>query len=349
MLKPGTVLRSRYKVVESIGKGGMGAVYEAEDLRLEGRRCAIKEVRLDLELTAESRRQAQEQFYREASVLARLDHPNLPKVSDYFSEEDTDYLVMDYVPGRDLKDIMDEARRAGRFLEEADVLNWASQLCDALSHLHHQDPPIVHRDIKPANIKLTPDGRIKLVDFGLVKVLAPEDDYRTITVLQGRGTAAYTPLEQYGGDAGHTDVRSDIYSFAATLYHLLTNQPPMDAKQRFLNPAAMQSPRSLNPKLSLATEQALVAALEMHPDQRPASIDEFRARLPDVPSVISMASNSHRPAPVIENNWAKAFQQNRSLIVVLVSLLVLAVLATLFAAPTAPLILPAITPTVFLR
>jgi eukaryotic-like serine/threonine-protein kinase len=349
MLKPGTVLRSRYKVVESIGKGGMGAVYEAEDLRLEGRRCAIKEVRLDLELTPESRRQAQEQFYREASVLARLDHPNLPKVSDYFSEEDTDYLVMDYVPGRDLKDIMDEARRAGRFLEEADVLNWASQLCDALSHLHHQDPPIVHRDIKPANIKLTPDGRIKLVDFGLVKVLAPEDDYRTITVLQGRGTAAYTPLEQYGGDAGHTDVRSDIYSFGATLYHLLTNQPPMDAKQRFLNPAAMQPPCTLNPKLSPATEQALVAALAMHPDQRPASIDEFRAMLPAVPNVSSVLSNNHRPAPVIENNWAKAFQQNRFLIAALVSLLVLAVLVTLFTAPAVPPILPAITPTVFLR
>ena len=111
----------------------------------------------------------------------------------------------------------------------------------------------------------------------------------------------------------------------------------------------MQSPRTLNPRLSPATDQALVAALAMHPDQRPASIDEFRAMLPDVPSVVSAPGNNHRPAPVIENNWAKALQQNRVLIAVLVSLLVLAVLVTLFAAPTAPPMLPTITPAVFLR
>ena len=237
MLQPGTVLRERYKIIESVKSGGMGAVYEAEDLRLEGRRCAIKEILLDPGMDETARAQAQEQFHREASILARLDHPNLPKVSDYFSDSDHDFLVMDFVPGRDLKDIMDEARRADRFLEERDVLNWVTQLMDALDYLHTQEPPVVHRDIKPGNIKLTPDGRIKLVDFGLVKVLAPGDD-RTITVLQGRGTAAYTPLEQYGGDVGHTDVRSDIYSLGATLYHLLTTSVA-DGRQ-----AALSAPRS---------------------------------------------------------------------------------------------------------
>src|SRR5512135_152569 len=127
MLNNGTVLRSRYRVVSSIGQGGMGAVYEAEDVRLAGRRCALKEVKLDPNMTLEARRQAQEQFYREASVLARLDHPTLPKVSDYFSEDDIDFLVMDFVPGRDLKDIMNEARRAGKFLDESEVLNWTAQ------------------------------------------------------------------------------------------------------------------------------------------------------------------------------------------------------------------------------
>ena len=227
----------------------MGAVYRAEDLRLEGRQCAVKEIQLEAE--AGFAAQSREQFHREASVLARLDHPNLPKVSDYFSEGGRDYLVMDFVAGRNLKEIMDEARRQGQFLEEKQVLAWAEQLCDALAYLHGQEPPILHRDIKPANIRLTPStgsgqrpgGTLKLVDFGLVKLLVP-NDARTITVLQGRGTIQYTPLEQYGGDTGHTDIRSDIYSLGATLYHLLTNHPPADVKQRFLEPDSLPSPRS---------------------------------------------------------------------------------------------------------
>jgi serine/threonine-protein kinase len=334
MLTPGAVLRGRYKIVASIGQGGMGAVYEAEDVRLAGRRCALKEVKLDPNMTDEARRQAQEQFYREASVLARLDHPTLPKVSDYFSEDDIDFLVMDFVPGRDLKDIMNEARRAGQFLDEAEVLNWAAQLCDALAYLHRQEPAIVHRDIKPANIKLTPDGRIKLVDFGLVKIMADDDENRTLTVVQGRGTAAYTPLEQYGGDTtGHSEVRSDLYSLGATLYHLLTNQPPLDAKQRFLNPSKLQTPRSLNPAISINTERALLAAIAMHPDQRPATVDDFRTLL----------FNSATPLPVINRpiglrrdpdvRWPQAMQHNRGLIAAVVSLLLLAFVVTWVAAP----------------
>jgi serine/threonine protein kinase len=195
-LAPDTVLRSRYKIIELVGQGGMGAVYRAEDLRLEGRQCAIKEIRFEPGASPSTLKQAQEQFHREASVLARLDHPNLPKVSDYFSAGERDYLVMDFVSGPDLKEIVDDARRQDRFLDESLVLVWAEQLCDALEYLHSQDPPVLHRDIKPSNIKLTPSGTVKLVDFGLVKLLTP-DDTRTITVLQGRGTVQYTPLEQY--------------------------------------------------------------------------------------------------------------------------------------------------------
>ena len=278
MLGPGTLLRDRYIVVGAIGQGGQAAVYEAEDTRLVGRRCAIKEVRLDPEADAELHRQAREQFQREASVLGRLDHPTLPKVSDYFSEGDYDYLVMDFVPGSNLKELMDEARRASRLLPEPQVLAWALQICDALTYLHTQDPPILHRDIKPANIKLTPDGRIKLVDFGLVKLMM-HDESRTITVIQGRGTAAYTPLEQYGGDTGHTDVRSDIYSLGATLYHLLTNQPPPDAKQRFLRPDTLVAPSSLNPDISPRVEKAILAAIATHPVDRPPSVAVFRDSL----------------------------------------------------------------------
>ncbi len=336
MIQPlalGTVLRSRYKIVELVGQGGMGSVYRAEDLRLEGRQCAVKEVQLETE--AGFAAQSREQFQREASVLARLDHPNLPKVSDYFSEGGRDYLVMDFVAGRNLKEIMDEARRQGRFLEEKQVRAWADQLCDALEYLHSQDPPILHRDVKPANIRLTPStgsghrpgGTLKLVDFGLVKLLAP-DDSRTITILQGRGTIQYTPLEQYGGDTGHTDVRSDIYSLGATLYHLLTNHPPADVKQRFLKPDSLPSPRSLNPRLSPRIERAILRALEMHPDERPASVAEFRAELHSfaIPEPLADLLPT-------EGEWIEATQDNKTLMAIALALIVLALLITLLAPP----------------
>jgi eukaryotic-like serine/threonine-protein kinase len=275
--KAGEVLRGRYKIRRIIGQGGMGSIYLADDLRLEGRLCALKEVEHDRSLPVDLLREAREQFLREATVLARLDHPNLPKVSDFFSVGNRDYLVMDYVPGKDLRTLMLEARQAGTFLPENDVLSWGSQLADALSYLHSQDPPILHRDIKPSNLKLTPSGMVKLVDFGLVKMLAPGEV--TITILQGQGTALYTPLEQYGGDSGHTDIRSDIYAFGATLYHLLTNQPPADARDRFLDPNHLIPPRQINPGMSPRLEKAILWAMSLHPDDRPQSIEQFRESL----------------------------------------------------------------------
>ena len=266
-LKSGYILKDRYVIKKPIGRGGMGALYLADDNRLEGRRCAIKEVQQDSELPSDVLEQARAQFYREASVLAQLDHPTLPKVSDYFSDEDRDYLVMDYVPGDDLKTLMDRARRKGEFLQIDDLLSWGKQLADALVYLHNQDPPVIHRDIKPSNLKLNQQGLIKLVDFGLVKQLVPDE--LTITVIQGRGTALYTPLEQYGGDSGHTDKRSDIYSFGATFYHLLTNTPPPEAKQRFLLPESLLPPREINPSIPRSLEQVILSAMALHPDGRP--------------------------------------------------------------------------------
>jgi eukaryotic-like serine/threonine-protein kinase len=276
-LQNGDVLRERYKITAYVGQGGMGSIYQADDLRLTGRQCAIKEVQGDPNLAPEAQQQAREQFYREASVLARLDHPSLPKVSDYFSVEGREYLVMDFVPGRDLREILAEARQTGDFIPERNVIAWATQLADALEYMHRQDHPIVHRDIKPSNIKITPSGLVKLVDFGLVKLLAADE--RTVTVIQGVGTAYYTPLEQYGGDTGHTDARTDIYSFGATLYHLLTNEPPAEAKQRFLNSGSLKPIRSVNPAVSLNTEQAILWAMALHPNDRPPDIPSFRAAL----------------------------------------------------------------------
>jgi eukaryotic-like serine/threonine-protein kinase len=276
-LKADEVLRGRYKITRIIGQGGMGSIYLADDLRLEGRQCALKEVEHDRSLSTELLKQARDQFLREATVLARLDHPNLPKVSDFFSVGGRDYLVMDFVPGKDLRALMNEARQKGEFLSERDVLNWASQLADALTYLHSQNPPIVHRDIKPSNLKLTPSGLLKLVDFGLVKILA--SDEVTITILQGRGTALYTPLEQYGGDSGHTDVRSDVYAFGATLYHLLTNHSPVEARELFLSPTALTPIRQLNPNISQRTERAIQWAMNLHPDERPQDVETFRRSL----------------------------------------------------------------------
>ncbi len=300
-LKNGEVLRGRYQVRERIGQGGMGSIYLAEDLRLSGRLCALKEVLYDRNLPDKILQQAREQFFREATVLARLDHPNLPKVSDFFSSGQRDYLVMDYVPGNDLRTLMLDARRHKSFLLEKDVLDWASQLADALSFMHEQDPSIVHRDIKPSNLKLTPNGLLKLVDFGLVKIMAPEEV--TITVIQGQGTALYTPLEQYGGDGLHTDVRADIYAFGATLYHLLTNEAPADARKRFLQPESLLPPRQINPAVSQRTERAILWAMALHPDQRPDSIDTLRQSLfgtREPPAIPVAVSRRQRPLSIWE-------------------------------------------------
>ncbi len=273
-LKSGEILRNRYCIKRIIGQGGMGSIYLAEDTRLSGRLCALKEVEHDKTLSKQLNKEAQEQFKQEATVLARLDHPNLPKVSDFFSIGDRDYLVMDYVPGDDLRTLMLKAKHQGKFLKEHEVRKWANQLSDALIYLHNQNPPILHRDIKPSNLKLTPSGLLKLVDFGLVKVLAPGE--MTITIIQGQGTALYTPLEQYGGDGSHTDVRSDIYSFGATLYHLLTNTAPADARERFINPACLVPPRQINPAVSAQIERAILWAMNLHPDERPSSMSQLR-------------------------------------------------------------------------
>jgi eukaryotic-like serine/threonine-protein kinase len=273
-LKNGDILRGRYRIRERIGQGGMGNIYLADDLRLEGRNCALKEVEYDRNVPSKLLDEARQQFLHEATVLARLDHPNLPKVSDFFSVGSRDYLVMDYIPGKDLRTLMLDAKQNNIFLSEDDVLNWANQLAEALTYLHGQIPPLVHRDVKPSNLKITPNGLLKLVDFGLVKALVPDE--MTITVIQGRGTALYTPLEQYGGDGLHTDIRSDIYAFGCTLYHLLTNTPPLDARQRFLHPESLPQPRKLNPAISPRTERGILWAMELHPDDRPAKAEDLR-------------------------------------------------------------------------
>ena len=331
LLEKGVILRQRYEIVHLVGQGGMGAVYQANDLRLDGRVCAVKEVLPGLlnGLTDphQPSHQTVDQFYQEASILARLDHPNLPKVSDYFSVCEREYLVMDFVTGRDLQDMLLESKQHNRPLSEAQVLLWASQLLDALDYLHNQEPPVLHRDIKPSNIKVTPQGRVKLVDFGLVKILQP-DDTRTVTVVQARGTAAYTPLEQYGGDTGHTDVRTDIYSVGATLYHLLAGHPPKDAKERFLQPGSLTPLRKINPNLSARTERVIFQALAMHPDERPRDVRELRRLLFGTTTSLGEA-----PALAPRLSWSEILRKHRFLIGATVVLILTATLLSLLEPP----------------
>lgn len=306
LLEPQTILQKRYKIIAPIGQGGMGAVYRAEDLVLSGRICAIKEIQLDESGDERLQAQLREQFRREAEVLARMDHPNLPKVSDYFSQGSREYLVMDFVPGHDLRDMIEQAHKDGTTVELSKALDWIDQLCDALIYLHEQTPPILHRDIKPSNIKVTPSGLIKLVDFGLVK-LQTSDEARTITIVQGRGTAAYTPLEQYGGDdEAHTDVRSDLYGLGATVYHLLTGQVPPTARERFLTPDSLILPRTLNPHISPGMEAAILQAMALHPKDRMASVREFQKMFRETyvpPAIAPLMLSRKELLEVVRSNW----------------------------------------------
>lgn len=276
----GQLLQGSYRIVRPLGHGGMGVVYLAEHTRLAGRHFAIKENIPEPNADPQTLSVLREQFYVEAKTLAALDHPNLPKVSDYFAVDDKEYLVMDFVEGENLQQVFDRHMQQFRTpLPEKSVLAWADQVLDALSYLHGQHPaPIIHRDIKPGNIILTPNGVVKLVDFGLVKLLETSGQ-DTALALRGIGTPAYTALEQYPGTEGHTDARTDIYALGATLYHLLTGSPPANVRDRLLNPKALEKPRRLNPNLSAQIESALLKAIEVHPNQRFQSASQMRVAL----------------------------------------------------------------------
>lgn len=277
----GQTLQNRYRIVALLGQGGMGAVYLAEDLRLPGRRCAIKENVPDPQASPQALDQLRQQFQAEASVLSQLDHPNLPKVSDYFTQGGNEYLVMDFVAGENLQSVLDRWMQQHRQpLPERTVLPWIDQVLDALAYLHSQHPyAIIHRDIKPGNIILTPNGTVKLVDFGLVKLLDPNRP-GTAMVVKGFGTPEYAALEQHGqGTYGHTDARTDIYALGATLYHLVTGAAPPDSVQLAVKPGSLIPPRRANPALSPAVESAILQALQTQPDQRFQTAVAMRAAL----------------------------------------------------------------------
>jgi Tol biopolymer transport system component len=257
-LNPGDLLRNRYRIIGIIGKGGMGAVYRGEDIALQTT-VAIKENLNPLP-------QAVKQFKREAVLLASLRHPNLPRVTDHFIEGDLQYLIMDYVPGDDLKTILE---RQGA-LPESQVIGWCREICDALTYLHTQHPPVTHRDIKPANIKIMPDGKPVLVDFGIAKV----SEAGGVTTTGARSlTPGFAPPEQYGSSP--TDSRSDQYSLAATIYTLLTGHIPPDSLERALEQVALKPVHEWNPKISPAVDASIWKAMSLSPSERFLSVKDF--------------------------------------------------------------------------
>jgi eukaryotic-like serine/threonine-protein kinase len=273
-LDTGYVLQDRYRIVALLGEGGMGAVYRAWDMRL-GVAVALKEMRPDPGLDAARLLETREQFHQEASVLSRLNHPHLVRVSDFFDESGNTYLVMAFVEGENLAQHIGQAGR----LSEAQVLAWAGQLLDALAYCHREG--VLHRDIKPQNVIVRPDGDVVLVDFGLVKLWDPADP-RTRTVIRSMGTPQYAPPEQYDPQMGHTDPRSDLYSLGATLYHALTGQVPPTATSRIVNPGALVPVRQFNAATSPEMERALDRAMALQPVARFQTADQMRRALDDI-------------------------------------------------------------------
>ncbi len=279
MIETGTILQNRYLIDKQIGAGGMGAVYVATDQRF-GSTVAIKETFF----TDENLRKA---FEREARLLNSLRHPALVRVSDHFDDGNGQFLVMEYIAGEDLSELM--ASRGTAF-SVSEVMTWADQLLDALDYLHTQEMPVVHRDIKPQNLKLNSRGQIMLLDFGLAKGNATDSNHQTNTKSVFGFSRIYAPLEQIQGTG--TDPRSDFYSLAATMYHLLTGAPPEDALTRATavlngNPDPLNPPHALRPEMSTAISDVIVKAMALNANYRPSSAAAMRVLLGDAKNDIS--------------------------------------------------------------
>ena len=281
-LEKNTLLHNRYRIVEILGQGGMGSVYRAIDENL-GVVIALKE---NLFTTDEYSRQ----FRLEAVILANLRHPNLPRVSDHIVLDDQgQYLVMDFIEGEDLRFRME---RVG-MLPEEDAVHIGASICDALSYLHTRKPPILHRDIKPGNVKITPDGHIFLVDFGLAKV------YQNATQATTTGaramTPGYSPPEQYG--TARTDPRTDIYSLGATLYAALSGVIPEDGLARAMDNAQLTPLRKRNSKISRRFAAAIEKAMAVDPSDRFQDAEEFKKALLGAKSKTQQVAGGYTVVP----------------------------------------------------
>ncbi|MBN1261052.1 MAG: protein kinase [Anaerolineae bacterium] len=306
-LKPGTgdllpmqILSNRYMVMEKIAEGGMGAIYQAQDRRLQARVVAIKEMNA-LAIPETERQRVLASFAQEAELLARLDHPNLVRVTDRFQEGERHYMVMEFIEGETLETIM-EARTAP--FTEGEVLAWAEQLCDVLAYLHNQDPPIIYRDIKPSNIMLVagdPDNTLKLIDFGIARFYKPGKRKDTIQF----GTEGYAPPEQYGQT--QTDERADVFALGAMLHQMLTLRDPSSELWNF------PPLRKLSPAVGKRVEAAIAKAVAMKKESRHQNMaamwealsgrkpswTHLSVRLVSLPGDVDLAAEAAMPSEAI--------------------------------------------------
>ncbi len=285
-LSEGSKLQNRYVIEGILGIGGMSVVYRGRDLRFKDvvRHCAIKEM-YQRSPDSQTRMLNLKHFEREAGLLATLNHPAIPKVYDFFEENTRLYLVQELVPGKDLETLLDEE---GKPFEEIRVAGWAIQICDVLSYLHsHKPEPIVFRDMKPSNVLLTPEERIVLVDFGIARLIDPNERKGTMI-----GTEGYAPPEQYRGMA---EPQGDIYALGASMHHLLTNNDP-----RLETPFTFHERpiRKLNPAISEEFEQMVSKSLEYDMSARWANAEEFKQTLLDISGVNRSAASSMAGAQI---------------------------------------------------
>ncbi len=267
LLPSNHLLKQRYRVMSQLGKGGFGAVYQAEDNQFGNRLLAVKEMSQS-GLSPQEIIEATDAFKREAHLLASLKHPNLPSIYDYFNEAKRWYLVMDFIEGETLEEHLNKEKEGRLPWEEA--LQIGIQLCTVLGYLHRRQPPIIFRDLKPANVMLTPEGHLYLIDFGIARHFKPGQMRDTMAF----GSPGYAAPEQYGKT--QTTSRADIYSLGATLYHLLTGDNPSDAPFQF---APLQLYGQSAPRGIRGIKILIMQMVEMDESKRPESVDTIKQKL----------------------------------------------------------------------
>ncbi len=273
MLKIGSVLEGKYKILSEVGHGGMSTVYLAQNERAN-KNWAIKELRKNGSSQYDVVKQ---NLITETEILKKLHNPHLPSIVDVIDLEDTFVIVMDYVEGNDLGALVKKGPQP-----EKKVVDWGKQLCDVLAYLHAQNPPIIYRDMKPSNVRLRPDGMIMLLDFGTAREYKSHRAGDDTTCL---GTRGYAAPEQYGG-LGQTDARTDIYCLGATLYHLVTGHNPG------MPPYEMKPIRQLNPNLSDGLEKIIMTCTRPNPDERYQSCAELWYDLDHLDEIGRMAQRT---------------------------------------------------------
>lgn len=270
LLPAGTVLQGRYRIDSAVAKGRNGAIYRSVDMS-SGNTVAVKEM-LEVFPDPVQHEKAVQQFKGEFNTLSALDHPGLPKVWSYFEDSGKHYLVMDFVDATSLEHVVNGM---DGLPPEGLVLRWLSQLLDVLEYLHARQPPVIFRDLRPSNIMLTTDNHIKLIDFGIAKMLNPGQQGRTL--FRAVGSPEYAPPEQFG--MSRSDARTDIYALGASLYFMLTKTAPPQAADRVIRNAPLVRIRDVNPSVSEPVENAIYKMMAIKPADRPPSMTEIKNML----------------------------------------------------------------------